>query len=210
MYTKEKFSTQNSDILLQRVIQSSTIEGDLVLDFFLGSGTTVSVAQKMRRKWIGIEFAEYFHSVVLPRMKRTLNDADIKPPGGFFKYYALEQYEDVLRRARYQDVEPLFVQSDPYSQYVFLRDVKLLDNAQSGERVVDVDAEKDEVRVDLSKLYDDIDLAETLSCLTGKWIRRIHPDTDDPTRPGEVEFEDGDRVDLTNPPWGLIRPLIWW
>lgn len=56
--------------------------------------------------------------------------------------------------------------------------------------------------MDPSKLYDGIDLAETLSCVTGKWIRRI-------TRE-EVEFEDGERVSLADPPWDLIKPLIWW
>ena len=44
--------------------------------------------------------------------------------------------------------------------------------------------------------------AETLSCVTGKWIRRITAET--------VEFEDGDRVDLHNPDWNLVKPLIWW
>jgi len=64
----------------------------------------------------------------------------------------------------------------------------------------------------LSKLYPDIDLAETLSCLTGRWIRRIHPAEDDPTKPGKVEFEDkdGSTVDLQNPSWELVKPLIWW
>jgi len=127
--------------------------------------------------------------------------------GGFFKYFRLEQYEEVLRRACYKDTEPFFVQADPYSQYVFLRDPKMLDNAETGERVMEVDPEKNEVRVDLSKLYSDIDLAETLSCRTGKWIRRIRPAPDDPTKPGIVEFEDGTTVNLQDPPWELVKPL---
>ena len=86
----------------------------------------------------------------------------------------------------------------------------MLDNAETGEKVVEVDTERNEIRVDLSKLYPDIDLAETLSCLTGKWIRRILPAENDPTRPGKVEFEDGTTVDLQNPPWDLVKPLIWW
>jgi hypothetical protein len=129
--------------------------------------------------------------------------------GGFFKYFRLEQYEEVLHRAHYRDGDPIFFQ-DPYSQYVFLRDPKLLDNAETGERVMEVDLKRKEIRVDLSKLYPAIDLAETLSCLTGKWIRRIHPAQDDPTRPGTVEFEDGTTVDLQNPPWELVKPLTWW
>jgi hypothetical protein len=51
-------------------------------------------------------------------------------------------------------------------------------------------------------LYNDIDLAETLANLRGKWIARITP--------AYVEFEDGERIDLRDPDWELIKPLIWW
>ncbi len=59
-------------------------------------------------------------------------------------------------------------------------------------------------------LRSDIDIAETIPCITGKWIRRIHPDLTNPTKPGEVEFEDGTRINLKNPPWEIVKPLIWW
>ena len=86
----------------------------------------------------------------------------------------------------------------------------MLDNAETGEPVMEVDMEKNEIRVGLTKLYPDIDPAETLSCLTGKWIRRIHPAEDDPAKPGTVEFEDGTTVALQNPPWEMVKPLTWW
>ncbi|MFW9942338.1 MAG: DNA methyltransferase, partial [Candidatus Thorarchaeota archaeon] len=53
-----KFSTENSEELLQRVIESGSKEQDLVLDFFLGSGTTTATAHKLNRKWIGIEMGD--------------------------------------------------------------------------------------------------------------------------------------------------------
>jgi len=104
------FPTENSEILLKRVIESTSNEGDLVMDFFLGSGTTTAVAQKLKRKWIGIEMGEHFWTVVLPRMKKVLSydksgiskEKDVKEKyneknaGGFFKYQILEQYEDTL------------------------------------------------------------------------------------------------------------------
>lgn len=61
-----------------------------------------------------------------------------------------------------------------------------------------VDIKQNKVKVALSKLYEGIDIAETLSNLTGKWIKRIHPDPDDPTQPAAVEFEDGEVVDTKN------------
>ena len=104
------FKTENSEILLKRVIESTSNEGDLVMDFFLGSGTTTAVAHKLKRKWIGVEMGEHFYTVVLPRMKKVLaydrsgisKEKDVKEKfnektaGGFFKYQILEQYEDAL------------------------------------------------------------------------------------------------------------------
>ena len=104
------FKTENSEILLQRVIESTSNEGDLVMDFFLGSGTTTAVAHKLGRKWIGVEMGEHFWTVVLPRMKKVLaydksgisKERNVKEKynkntaGGFFKYQVIEQYEDAL------------------------------------------------------------------------------------------------------------------
>jgi len=58
------------------------------------------------------------------------------------------------------------------------------------------------VKVDLSRLYSNVDVPETLSNLLGKWIKRITPEY--------VEFEDGERIDLKNLDYKLIKPLIWW
>jgi adenine specific DNA methylase Mod len=70
--TTTGFQTENSEKLLARVINTGSQEGDLVMDFFLGSGTTTAVAHKLGRKWIGIEMGEHFWTVVLPRMKKVL------------------------------------------------------------------------------------------------------------------------------------------
>jgi len=105
-----KFFTQKPERLLRRIIEASSKKGDVVADFFLGSGTTTAVAHKLGRKWIGIEMGEYFWTVVLPRMKKVLaydksgisKEQDVKEiynektAGGFFKYQVLEQYEDSL------------------------------------------------------------------------------------------------------------------
>jgi len=52
-------SAKKPEKLLQRIIQISTRENDLVLDFFAGSGTTPAVAHKMGRRWIAIEQMNY-------------------------------------------------------------------------------------------------------------------------------------------------------
>ena len=52
---KVNYPTQKPEALLQRIIECSTQEGDLILDAFAGSGTTLAVAEKLGRKWIGID-----------------------------------------------------------------------------------------------------------------------------------------------------------
>jgi hypothetical protein len=116
--------------------------------------------------------------------------------GGFFKYYELEQYEDALRNCKYEDGD-LFTRpnTSPYQEYVFMKDEKML-------KALEIDYKNNKVKVDLSKLYPDIDIAETLSNLTGKWIKKI---TD-----SEVEFTDGTKINTKDLDYKLIKPLIWW
>jgi len=147
---------------------------------------------------------EHFYTKILPRMKRVL--ANVKNEildtitdyegGGFFKYYELEQYEDTLSSVKYEDAD-LFdnPNEDLYNQYVFMRDLKMLETLK-------VDYEKNKVEVDLSKLYENIDIPETISNLLGKWIKKITHDY--------VEFEDGERIDPKNLDYKIIKALIWW
>lgn len=67
------FGTPKPEALLQRVLQISTGHGDLVLDSFLGSGTTVAVAHKMGRRYIGIEMGEHAHTHCVPRLQKVID-----------------------------------------------------------------------------------------------------------------------------------------
>lgn len=69
----ELFSTPKPEALLKRIIEISTNENDIVMDFFAGSGTTLAVAHKMNRKWIGIEQMEYIESITKQRLKKVVN-----------------------------------------------------------------------------------------------------------------------------------------
>jgi site-specific DNA-methyltransferase (adenine-specific) len=64
--------------LLERIIQCASNEGDLVLDPFMGGGTTIAVADKLNRKWIGIDQSVQAVKVTELRLKRQLN-AEIYP-----------------------------------------------------------------------------------------------------------------------------------
>ncbi len=67
------FATPKPERLIQRVIHVATNKGDLVLDSFLGSGTTCAVAQKMGRRYIGIEMGEHAITHCVPRMKAVID-----------------------------------------------------------------------------------------------------------------------------------------
>jgi adenine-specific DNA-methyltransferase len=93
----EVFTTPKPERLIQRVIQLATNEGDIILDSFLGSGTTAAVAHKMNRKWIGIELGEHCNTHCLPRLKAVCDGTDQGgisklvdwKGGGGFKFYEL-------------------------------------------------------------------------------------------------------------------------
>jgi DNA modification methylase len=54
-----RYATQKPESLLERVIKTSSNEGDLVADFFCGSGTTLAVAERLGRKWIGCDLGRF-------------------------------------------------------------------------------------------------------------------------------------------------------
>ncbi|MEE3777170.1 site-specific DNA-methyltransferase [Campylobacter sp. CX2-4080-23] len=60
------------EALIKRILEISTNENDLVLDFFAGSGTTLAVAHKMKRRYIGIEQMEYIESITKERLKKVI------------------------------------------------------------------------------------------------------------------------------------------
>ncbi|MBN8726524.1 MAG: site-specific DNA-methyltransferase [Xanthomonadales bacterium] len=66
------FSTPKPERLLQRILQIATNPNDLVLDSFLGSGTTAAVAHKMGRRWIGVEMGEHAATHCLPRLAKVV------------------------------------------------------------------------------------------------------------------------------------------
>lgn len=69
-------SGKKPEALVSRIFSMATEENDLVLDSFLGSGTTAAVAQKMRRHWICIELGEHAYSLCKQRLDRVIDGDD--------------------------------------------------------------------------------------------------------------------------------------
>ncbi|WP_273751258.1 site-specific DNA-methyltransferase [Leuconostoc mesenteroides] len=72
LFKQNVFSTPKPETLLQRIITLGSDEGDVVLDFFMGSATTQAVAMKMNRRFIGIEQMDYIKTVSVERLKKVI------------------------------------------------------------------------------------------------------------------------------------------
>ena len=82
-----------------------------------------------------------------------------------------------------------------YMQYVFLKDLKMLDR-------MELDYENNRIKINFDEIYPGIDMAETLSNLAGKAIKKINKNS--------VVFADGEEINYDNIDFNLIKPLIWW
>ena len=69
------YPTQKPESLLERIIQASSNEGDVVLDAYCGCGTTVAVAQRLKRNWIGVDITYQSISLILKRLEDQDKDA---------------------------------------------------------------------------------------------------------------------------------------
>lgn len=65
------YPTQKPETLLERIIKSSTNDDDILLDFFMGSGTSLAVAERLCRKWIGVDNGEISIKTVKDRLNNT-------------------------------------------------------------------------------------------------------------------------------------------
>ena len=218
---KQNFDFPKSIYTVMECLQAagSNSTSGIILDYFAGSGTTAHAVINLnredggRRKYLLVEMGDYFHTVLLPRIKKIIYSKDWKDgkpvsregSSHFLKYYTLEQYEETLRNARYDDGEQLELDSlkSPFEQYVFFGDDKLAHTVKPSK--------KGNLEISLQDLYPDIDMAESLSNILGKLIRHRSADT--------VTFTDG-TTEKTSPATmteeekrhfiSLIKPYLWW
>jgi len=131
-FSREKvgFPTQKPEALLDRIIRASSNEGDLVADFFCGSGTTLAVAEKLNRRWIGCDISKFAIHVT---RKRLLEIPNCKP----FHILNLGKYQKyVLTKngnggANYIRLILQLYKATPISGFVYI-------HGKKGDRLVSV------------------------------------------------------------------------
>lgn len=107
----DPFATPKPERLIERILTLATNEGDLVLDSFLGSGTTCAVAHKMGRKYIGIEMGEHAYTHCKKRLDMVISGEDKGgisksvnwTGGGGYKFYELA---------------PTLINKDEFGEYI--------------------------------------------------------------------------------------------
>jgi adenine-specific DNA-methyltransferase len=106
------YPTQKPEVLLERIIKASSNEGDIIADFFCGSGTTAAVAEKLNRKWITTDLGRFAIHTTRKRMigiqrEQQKNGKDYRA----FEVLNLGKYE----RQFFMNVERFGKQGDPLS-----------------------------------------------------------------------------------------------
>lgn len=102
------YPTQKPEILLERIIKASSHEGDLILDAYCGCGTTVSVAEKLKRRWVGIDITYQSISLILKRISENfpgdaLNNIELNGvPQDIESAIALAHKEDDRTRKEFE------------------------------------------------------------------------------------------------------------
>lgn len=105
------FDTPKPERLIERIIHIATNPGDLVLDSFLGSGTTAAVAHKMGRRYIGIEMGNHAYTHCKVRLDKVIAGED---PGGITKSAQWEKGGGY----RFYELAPTLINRDAFGEYV--------------------------------------------------------------------------------------------
>lgn len=105
------FATPKPEKLIERVLTLASNPGDLVLDSFLGSGTTAAVAHKMGRKWIGIEMGEHAYTHCKVRLDKVISGED---KGGITKSVNWQGGGGY----RFYELAPTLINQDAFGEYI--------------------------------------------------------------------------------------------
>lgn len=226
LFDDKIFDTPKPEKLLKRICEIASNENSIILDFFAGSGTSVATAQKLGRKWLGVEMGEHFYKVILPRLKKVIagfqsgisKECDYQG-GGAFRYYELESYEEALKECEYvladcqcerktskiadNNIEAIYPAKD------YQKAQKIIDYRKSRKLIKKLN-KGETITLDMSGYRKEFDLFHTLANLQGLKIKRLFLDSKGIET---CEFDNGDivsleQIDLHTYP--KLKNLIWW
>lgn len=226
LFRDKAFDTPKPEKLLKRICEIASNQDSRILDFFAGSGTSLATAQKLGRKWLGIEMGEHFYKVIIPRLKKVIagfqsgisKECDYQG-GGAFRYYELESYEEALKECEYvltdcqcenktgkeigNNAEAIYPAKD------YQKAQKIIDYRKSRKLIKKLN-KGETITLDMSGYRKEFDLFHTLANLQGLKIKRLFLDSKGIE---SCEFDNGDivsleQIDLHTYP--KLKNLLWW
>jgi len=179
--------TQKPEQLLRRAIEVSSQEGDIVLDYFAGSGTTPAVAKKTNRRFVAVEMGSYFDTDMLWRMKQVLFGRQVGVSrqtgyqgGGMFKYIRLESYEDALNNIAFDETsdQGTLQFEDFLLKYMLKWETRKSETLLNVEKLARPFSYRLHVREDGQTREKAVDIPETFNYLLGLHVstRRVYDD----------------------------------
>jgi len=138
----QEFKTQKSEALLKRIILASSNPGDIVADFFCGSGTTLAVSEKLGRRWIGCDLSKFAIQVTRKRLLDIYNSKDLQDekeinygkPARPFELWNIGNYETVYWQEKQDEYLKFMIkiyQSQPLNNFRYL-------HGRKGDRAVHI------------------------------------------------------------------------
>lgn len=222
----DEFLTQKPEALLQRIIKASSNQDSIILDFFAGSGTSVATAQKLGRKWLGVEMGEHFYKVVIPRLKKVIagfqsgisKETEYKG-GGAFRYYELESYEEALANCEYvlkigndKKINSIpYNIDDYYNENIDFYD-GIIDYRKSRKLIKKLNkAENKPITINMSAEYrEEFDIFQTIANLMNLKIKKLFLDKNGVE---SCEYDNGEILNIENIDlykYPKLKSLIWW
>uniref|UniRef100_UPI003A84612E DNA methyltransferase n=3 Tax=Helicobacteraceae TaxID=72293 RepID=UPI003A84612E len=220
LFKDKAFDTPKPEKLLKRILEIASKDSSIVLDFFAGSGTTLAVAQKLGRKWLGVEMGEHFYNVIIPRLKKVIagfqsgisKECDYKGSGAF-RYYELESYEEALANCEYvldcKEAKKI-ENTNNYKGKDYAKAESILDYRKS-RKLIDKLSKGESVCLDMHTEYrEEFDIFQSMANLMGWKIKQLFLDSKGIE---SCEFDNGeilnlDSIDLAKYP--KLKNLIWW
>ena len=160
------FQTQKPELLLKRIIECSTQEGDIVMDYHIGSGTSCAVAQKMNRRFIGVEQMDYLNTVTLDRLREVISGEPYgiskeiawKGGGSFVYFELLENANTLIKKIQAASEETISeVKSEIYADERIVPYITREELEKANEEFASVELEDKKKAllslVDKNKLY---------------------------------------------------------
>ena len=220
------FENPKPEGLIKQIAEIGSNENSIILDFFAGSGTSVATAQKLGRKWLGVEMGEHFYKVIIPRLKKVIagfqsgisEECDYQG-GGAFRYYELESYEEALKECEYvladfQCENKTSKMADNNAEAIYpakdyQKAQKIIDYRKSRKLIKKLN-KGETITLDMSGYRKEFDLFHTLANLQGLKIKRLFLDSKGIET---CEFDNGDivsldQIDLHTYP--KLKNLLWW